>query len=147
MGGETMSGFELEFPDDMFDSLMSIDDVAADMLKAGAVPLKEEMQDMIHKTFNDESTGELVDSITIYSPSIKGGESSILVAPKGNSKKHRHNGRTETRKKPLSNAAKLAIGEYGSANQPARPILDKVMRNSEEAAIDAMQEEFNRRFD
>lgn len=139
-----MSHFELEFPDDMFDSLMAIDDLAHDMLRAGAVPLKDTMQDTIKRELID-GTGELVESITIYEPLTKGESSNILVAPKGQSKKHRHNGKTESRKKPFSNAAKLAIREYGKSNQPARPIVDNIMQEAEDDVINAMQEEFNRR--
>ena len=142
-----MFEFDLDLPDDLF-GLDGIDTDALlkEMLTAAGEIVQKEFQDVLHSEVDpDHSTGELANSISLYKPSaVRGGEAYVMnIAPKGNSKKIYYGGSTHSRKYALSNGGKLAMREYGTSRQPARPIISKVVQNCKSKAEEEMQRIFD----
>ncbi len=145
-----MAAFELDFPDDFMKQLFQTDsaEICMKALEEAAPILEEEMKNAI-RADGHELSGELINSIKAAKPKkTSNGAYIVSVRPTGYSKINgysvKKNGK-KLRKYPVSNALKMIWIEYGvNGRQPARPFMTRVMNRVRAAAMNKMQEVYNR---
>lgn len=140
-------GMSFDFPDDLIDKLIKLqdDELEEECLNAVSDDVERSVKTELRK---HDRTGEMSNSITTTIPSKnKYGEYYIYTYPKGNSKNtySKVTKKKGTRKYPVSNALKALWLEYGNSHQAARPWQDTTRKNCEQQVFDKMQEVINRK--
>ena len=142
-------GMSFDFPDDLIDTLIKLqdDELEKECLSAAVDDIERSMKTEFHK---HDRTGEMSRSVTTTIPTKnKYGEYYIYTYPKGNSKNtySKETKKKGTRKYPVGNALKAVWLEYGNSHQPARPWQDTTRKNCEQQVFDKMQEVINRKIE
>ena len=125
--------FELEFPDDLGESLEAMMDEEAlctYMLNA-AGPILE--RNVVAASSAHIHEGDMVRSIKPTRPEKGKAGWHLTVRPTGKDSKG------------VRNMEKMAYLEYGTSKQAATPVLGPAVRQSETACLDAMQKAFDER--
>lgn len=141
-----MASFNFSPPVDLIKQLERMDDsdrIAKSMLKQ-AIPIVKNK--LVKELAPHDATGDMSKSIKSTSPKqTKQGGYFVSARPTGESNTYINNkGELKIRSKPVRNMEKLVYLEYGtSKNQPARPIIAKVISSTEEQVLNKMQEVFN----
>lgn len=142
-----MADFQLYFDENLFkefEKLSNIDGVSEKMLKEASPIVVESMKSelKLHK-----QTSELVNSVKPTKPKRnKNGDNVVIVRPTGESMTMiAESGKTYVRKKPVRNMEKLASLEFGNSHgQKPTPIIEKVIKGTENAVLDKMAEGYNK---
>lgn len=142
-----MADFQLYFDENLFkefEKLSNIDGVSEKMLKEASPIVVESMKSelKLHK-----QTSELVNSVKPTKPKRnKNGDNVVIVRPTGESMTMiAESGKTYVRKKPVRNMEKLASLEFGNSHgQKPTPIIEKVIKGTENAVLDKMAEVYNK---
>lgn len=142
-----MADFQLDFDDSIFkglDKLSDTEKISAKMLQEASPIVVESMKSelKLHK-----QTSELVNSIKPTKPRRnKNGDNVVVVRPTGKSTTTiAQNGKAYTRKKAVRNMEKLASLEFGNLHgQKPTPIIEKVIKGTEKAVFDKMNEVYNK---
>lgn len=146
-----MAEFQMEFPDDFLSALFDTnsEEICTEALQEAAPILVESMKSAL-KAGGHELSGELIKSIkATKAKKSSNGAYIINVRPTGyssvNSYSIKRNGK-RSRKYPVSNMAKAIFIEYGvNGRQPARPFIDAATNHAQSAALQKMQEVYNRK--
>lgn len=142
-----MADFQLDFDDSIFKGLEKLSDteaVSEKMLKEASPIVVSSMKSElnIHR-----QTAELVSSVKPTKPKRnKSGDNVVIVRPTGKSMTTiAKSGKAYTRKKAVRNMEKLASLEFGNSHgQKPTPITEKVIKGTEKAVFDKMNEVYNR---
>lgn len=142
-----MADFQLDFDDDIFKGLEKLSDteaVSEKMLKEASSIVVSSMKSElnIHR-----QTAELVNSVKPTKPKRnKSGDNVVVVRPTGKSTTTiAKSGKAYTRKKAVRNMEKLASLEFGNSHgQKPTPVIEKVIKGTEKAVFDKMNEVYNR---
>lgn len=148
--GVVMAVFDVDFPDDFLSGLLGTDsgEMCMELLNEAAPILEKEMKDVL-KADGHELSGDLIKSIKATKPKrASNGAYIVNVRPTGysavNSYAVKRNGK-KTREYPVSNALKMIWIEYGvNGRQPARPFMTRTVNKVRAAALERMQEAYNR---
>lgn len=130
-----MANFYLEGVDDLvqqLENLAELSELAPKMIDAAKPTVAESLKKNIHTATNrGYATGELAESVTATKTRLNnyGYFASVLVSG--------------TDAKGVRNGEKLAYLEYGTSTQTAHPVMKKTVNESNEGAIQKMQDVFN----
>lgn len=142
-----MADFQLDFDDSIFDGLEKLantDKIAEKMLKEASLIVASSLKDELNL---HKQTAELIRSVKPTKPKRnKNGDNVVIVRPTGKSETMiAESGKTYARKKAVRNMEKLASLEFGnSKGQKPTPIIEKVVKSTENAVFDKMNEVYNR---
>lgn len=149
-----MAQFIVHPPESLIKQLNSLgnrtDDISKQMLNEGIKPLKKELQKNLVK---HKQSGELFESLQEKSPSkTKDGTWRKLLTFDGEAKGKSYNrkgsskrkGGYYTKKEAYRNYQKVLALEYGTAKQPATPVIRPSVITAEDACIQQMQNVFDR---
>lgn len=142
-----MADFQLDFDDSFFkglEKLLDTETLSEKMLKEASPIVVSSMKGElnIHR-----QTAELVNSVRPTKPKKnKSGDNCVIVRPTGKSTTTiAKSGKIYTRKKAVRNMEKLASLEFGNSHgQKPTPIIEKVIKGTEKAVFDKMNEVYNR---
>lgn len=124
----------------MMQQMADIDEIAPKMLSGAAVILARNIGIALSAHTRTE---ELLKSFRMEKPQNNKWGWYIFIKPTGVSKTYKNTkGEIKGRKVPIRNAEIMAYLEYGTKNQPPRPILTKALNDSHEAVENKMQEIF-----
>ena len=145
-----MATFDVDFPDDFLNKLLTADseELCMKALEEAAPILEDEMKNVL-KSDGHELSGELIDSIKATKPKKASNGAYILnVRPTGYSKINSYSIKRKgkkSRKYPVSNALKMIWIEYGvNGRQPARPFMARTINKARAATLKRMQEVYSR---
>lgn len=157
-----MSGFDIEFPDDLFniDQIHLLDgEVQEEMLKEAGQIAQKMLRDYIKRNHTD--SGELADSVTasrpyLYKKENPNGVWTSFVSATGRAKRKKmHSAKIYIRSKhgaktsgrAFYNTDKLWYIEYGRAayGETPRPFMKKLIKQMEEPISLAMKNKFEER--
>lgn len=141
-----MADFQLDFDDSIFKSLekLSNTEAVSDKMLKGASPIV--VSSMKSELNLHRQTAELVNSVKPTKPKRnKSGDNVVVVRPTGKSTTViAESGKTYVRKKAVRNMEKLASLEFGNSHgQKPTPIIEKVVKSTEEAVFNKMNEIYN----
>ena len=140
-----MAKFDFEIPADFIKQLnnaAAIDEFGGKMIDE-AMPIVE--RNLKKELEKHRRTGNMINSVKIKKASKNKYGWFGVVRPTGLSKTYKSvKGEIVKRKVPVRNMEILAHLEYGTKHQSPKPVLTKVIRDSESAVIRKMQEVFDR---
>ncbi len=142
-----MADFQLDFDDDIFKNLKKLSNteaVSEKMLKEASSIVASSMKSELN---SHRQTAELVNSVKPTKPKRnKSGDNFVIVRPTGKSTTAiAKSGKTYVRKKAVRNMEKLASLEFGNSHgQKPTPVIEKVIKGTEKAVFDKMNEVYNR---
>ena len=142
-----MADFQLDFDDSIFkglEKLSNTEAVSDKMLKEASPIVVNSMKGELN---SHSQTAELVSSVKPTKPKRnKSGDKTVIVRPTGKSLiMIAESGKTYARKKAVRNMEKLASLEFGNSHgQKPTPIIEKIVKSTEEAVLDKMNEVYNR---
>lgn len=142
-----MADFRLDFDDSIFNGLEKLantDKIAEKMLKEASSIVANSMKSELNL---HKQTAELVNSVKPTNPKRNtSGDNVVVVRPTGKSETMiAESGKIYVRKNAVRNMEKLASLEFGnSKGQKPTPIIEKVVKSTENAVFDKMNEVYNR---
>lgn len=153
--GLDMAYATMTFDDSLMNDLQNIsntEEIIPKMLnEAGEITLRNYVKEIKSK---HKVTGDLWKSIVKFKPifNAKYGYWKISCCPTGKAKSLRQSGHvykrsksgTMTRGVSMYNSDKMFFLEFGTSNQSATPVLEKITRDSETQVIEKLQEVYNR---
>lgn len=142
-----MADFQLDFDDSIFKGLekLSNTEAVSDKMLKEASPIV--VSSMKSELTSHKQTAELVSSVKPTKPKRnKSGDNVVVVRPTGKSLTViARSSKTYIRKKAVRNMEKLASLEFGNSHgQKPTPITEKVIKGTEKAVFDKMNEVYNR---
>lgn len=146
-----MAVFEVNLPEDFLGDLLKsdFDQICEEGLREAVPILEDSIKKSLRSVIEHEGDSELVESVKSSKPKkAKTGAWIANVNPKGYSEHTYNDKRTPGRmvKRPVSNALKAIWKEYGvNGRQAPRPFLAKAVNDAREAALDKIQETYNRK--
>ena len=146
-----MAQFDMTFPDDILDGLLDTpaEEICVDMLNAAAPVLVENMKKEARKAVMHEGESEMVESIHASKPKRTKDETAyiVTVGPGGYSNHMYYDKKSRKKRKyRVGNALKAIWKEYGIAGKQApRPFIGPATRNSEEKALEEMQDVYRKK--
>lgn len=142
-----MADFRLDFDDSIFNGLEKLantDKIAEKMLKEASSIVANSMKSELNL---HKQTAELVNSVKPTNPKRNtSGDNVVIVRPTSKSETMiAESGKIYVRKNAVRNMEKLASLEFGnSKGQKPTPIIEKVVKSTENAVFDKMNEVYNR---
>lgn len=142
-----MARLDFEIPPDFYEQLgklSEIEEFAPKMLSEAAPILVKTMKSELSK---HKRTAELVDAVKADKPKMskKHGGHFITVYPRGYSREYiDSSGKLRKRNTKVRNMEKLASIEYGNSDQPATPVMKKIISKCETAILEKMSEVYER---
>lgn len=144
-----MAIFDIEFPDDFLSELLEtdFDEIAEAALRDTAPLLEKSMKQEAGRAVMHEGESEMVESIKASTPKKTKTDAWIVnVAPRGYSETKMYNGKKKGRRYKVSNALKAIWKEYGiPGKQAPQPFIQSAVNAVRSAAMDKMQEAYNRK--
>ncbi len=141
-------GIEI-YQEDFLKDLMKtdFDEICEEALNEASPILEKSFKDELRKVITHQGDSETVTSVkTTKAKKSKNGAWIVNVRPTGNSKKQVTIKGVVDRKKPISNAFKAVLLEYGVPGKRApRPFLAKATRSAETQALKKVQEVYERK--
>lgn len=142
-----MADFQSYFDNNLFKEFEKLYDIAGvsdKMLKEASPIVVNSMKGELN---SHRQTAELVNSVKPTKPKRnKSGDNFVIVRPTGKSTTTiAKSGKAYARKKTVRNMEKLASLEFGNSHgQKPTPIIEKVIKGTEKAVFDKMNEVYNR---
>lgn len=141
-------GIEI-YQENFLEDLMKtdFDEICEEALNEASPILEKTFKDELQKVITHPGDSETVTSVkSTKAKKSKNGAWIVNVRPTGYSKKQVTVKGTADRKKPISNALKAILLEYGVPSKRApRPFLAKAIRSAEAQALKKVQEVYDRK--